>query len=165
MVNVFKLLVKILLVFLSVCLTIVSLISGISVGLIFSSPDNVYLDIDSTYMDFNGYNLSLGVPYSINNMGFYNLNNMEFNCNISAFNESGSFYVGQGSAPMGSFPAQTETDDNFNMTIIMSESVNMTLWNLWNISLNLDVRLSGLYALDLISFTFGFTYNYSIGGI
>jgi hypothetical protein len=165
MVNVFKLLVKILLVFLSVCLTIVSLISGISVGLIFSDPNNINLQLNDTYININGTQLDLGMPYTINNMGFYDLNNMEFNCSVSAYNESDFFYVGQGIESMGNFPAQTITHDDFNLTIIMSESVNLTLWSLWNISLSLNIRLSGLYALDLIHFTFGFLRNYTFGGI
>ena len=164
MVRVVKLIIKLFLIFLTLCLTLVTIISGISIGLIFSSPDNISLDLSNSQCNINGTQVDINVPYTINNLGFYGINDVSLYYNISAYNNTNSFQLMDGNLLIGSFPARTNTNTNLTILFNYTEEINVSQWILWNINLHFEMRLSGLYALDLMNFIIGFTMNYTLGG-
>ncbi|MHA1268457.1 MAG: hypothetical protein ACTSPY_01600 [Candidatus Helarchaeota archaeon] len=164
MVNIGRLIVKLFLIFITLCLTLVSIISGVSIGLLFSSPDNIYLDMNNMAISMNNTKMEIGIPYAINNLGFYDINNMRIYYNISAFNSTDRFHLTEGESLVGSFPARIIINSSINITANMSREVNHTLWSTWKIDLDVEMQVRGLYALDLMNFVIGFIVNYTLWG-
>ncbi|MBD3227925.1 MAG: hypothetical protein GF329_07025 [Candidatus Lokiarchaeota archaeon] len=124
---------------------------------------------NNTLFSFDVFNLkgmkgNIGIQYNINNEGFYDINGINVYYNISAFNSTNQINLLDGNINLGSIARRKNVSSSLNITFFISQIINETLWQEWNITFNLEMHLSGLYALDLMSFTVGFEFNYSLWG-
>ena len=163
MVRITRTVLKVLILFIQISLTLVSVLGTLSSFLITSSPNNIY--VGTPIIDAGGTSLNVTVPFGINNTGLYDFTNMTLDVSLKFYNISENpntiiKYLGVND------PLITiEAGDNYYDTstliftgIDITDVGNPALWEI-----TLIIKIESLYSLDLISFLINL--NLTVGGI
>lgn len=182
--RVFRLIVRIFISLLTLSVTVVSMLGGMSAFTILLNPDNIGIDPSEINMNFNPspLNINFTLPFNLTNAGYFDLENLKLKINLAmnyshvnytvpGVNESRVIKIFNKSQYFGTIPKGST--GNFNYTGLFSDFNFPPLFNMtsdvdWTVAppailffANFTVSLD--YSLGLHSLTIGFT-NIPIGG-
>lgn len=185
--RVFRWIVRIFLLVLTLSMTTVSALGGLSAALILEDPNNI--QIPSGVIDYN-FNITdinsmyIEVPFEITNAGYYDLTNLNIEFQISmvydhvnltlpGVNTTTSVLIFEKSISFPTIIHRTTYSGLFNASsgdgFLPSNFPNATTEIDWTktpyvAEFYADFSLSASYSLDLISFSVD-AFNYSVGHI
>ncbi|MHA1733131.1 MAG: hypothetical protein ACTSU5_14380 [Promethearchaeota archaeon] len=147
---------QVILIIMGTSLSMVSVISGISVGQLFSRSDNIDVQEENRKLDYASG--SLQIPMRINNQGFYDINDLRVDYNITLVDSSGNpvqVVASNGVAEVGNFPGRQDRNATIDMMFTVPETPLDQLVAAGT-RMRLDMRITGKYALDLMDFAIAF---------
>ena len=163
MVRITRTALKIIILFIQISLTLISVLGTLSSFLITSSPHNIYVD---TPIVITGANtIDVTVPFGINNTGLYDFTNMTLDITLKFYNISEDpdtiiKHLGANDPPI-----TIEAGENYyDATTLVFNGIDTTDVgdiSLWEITLIIEI--TSLYSLDLIKFSINL--NMTLGGI
>jgi len=174
--RVFRLIFRIFISLLTLSVTIVSILGGLSAVLILSNPENIGVDPGNVDINFNypPLDINFTLPFNITNAGFFDLENLELKIDLSmnyshvdypivGVNETKEVQIFSNSTNFGTVPKGTTR--NFNFTGLSSDfnflpTLNFTTDIDWyrgppdilfyaNFTISLDYSI-GLHSLTIV---------------
>ena len=184
--RVFRWIVRLFLLVLTLSMTVVSTLGGLSAALILGDPNNIQIPSGVIEFNYNSTDLSstyLRVPFQITNAGYYDLTNLNLDFQVSMLYDHINYTIPGESTTRSvlifdklvSFPTifhGTTYDGLFNASdgdgFLVSNFPDMTDVDMTKtphaIEFYSNFSLSASYSLDLISFSVD-AYNISVGYI
>ena len=130
--RVFRLIFRIFIFLLTLSVTIVSILGGLSAALILFNPENIGIDPSKVDINFNypPLNINFTLPFNLTNAGFFDLENLELKIDLAmnyshvnyptpGVNETREVPIFNKTQPFGTIPKGTT--GNFNFTGLFSE--------------------------------------------
>lgn len=155
---------KVLILFIQISLTLVSALGTLSSFLITSSPHNIYVDTP-IFNTVGNSTIDVTVPFGINNTGLYDFTNMTVDVTLKFYNISENpntiiKHLGGNDSPI-TIPAGENYYDDSTLEFLGIDTTDVGNLALWEITLM--IKITSLYSLDLISFLI--KLNLTVGGI
>ncbi len=164
MVRITRTVLKVIILFIQISLTLVSALGTLSSFLITSSPHNIYVDTPIINTVSNS-TIDVTVPFGINNTGLYDFTNMSLDVTLKFYNISEDPNTILKHLGGNNSPITIEAGENYyDVTTLAFTGVDTTdVGNpaLWEITL--IINITSFYSLDLILFTINL--NIPVGGI
>jgi hypothetical protein len=174
--RIFRLIVRIFIVLLTLSVTVVAMLGGMSAFMILGNPDNIGIDPSEMDINFNPspLNINFTIPFNLTNAGYFNLENLEVKVDLAmnysqvdypvmGVNESRVIKIFNKTYNFGDIPKATT--GHVNLTGIFSEfnfppSLNFTNNVDWTVGppaiiffANITISLD--YSIGLQSLTIG----------
>lgn len=161
MVRITRTIIKIIVIFIQLSFTLVSIIGTLSSVRILGNSNNIYIDPPILNVHTNGTLLDVRVPFGINNTGLYDFNELSFNISVQFQNKSDYLNSTLHDLGVSLIEPILAGDNYYNDTALSFYNIGLGSIDLsdWNVYLLLN--LTSLYSLDLISF--GIYLNMSLG--
>jgi len=155
---------RVIMLIIQLCLTLVSIMGTLSSILITSSPYNIYIDTPIVNMDNSS--LSVTVPFGLNNTGLYDFTNVSLNVKAEFSNASiqpTPVLINMGSSSISNIPAGNNFYDS---TAFSATNIDITpvtsISSIVNWEVKLLLTIISFYSLNLISFEI--ILNVTLGG-
>jgi hypothetical protein len=164
MVRITRTVLKVIILFIQLSLTLVSVLGTLSSFLITSSSNNIYVGTPVVNAVGNS-TIDIKLPFVINNTGLYDFTDMTLNVTLKFYNISEDpntifKYLGVNDQPI-TIPAGENYYDASTLVftgIDISDIPNPTLWEI-----SLIIEITSFYSLDLILFKINL--NITVEGI
>lgn len=163
MVRITRTALKIIILFIQISLTLVSVLGTLSSFLITSSPNNIY--VGTPIVNTAGNTMNVTVPFGINNTGLYDFTNMTVEVTLKFYNISEDPNTIFKHLGVNDPPITIEAGENYyDVSTLVFTGIDITdVGNpaLWEITLIIEIE--SFYSLDLILFSINL--NLTLGGI
>lgn len=163
--RIFRWVVRIIVLFLTTTMSIVSVLGGLSAVNILSNPNNIQVPAG----EITNYNLTSSekyvvIPINITNAGYFDLNDLYFGLRMELRNSTASKEVHNGNKTFGTIKPGEKFSGYYNATNL---NINIPP-TIANPELYANITISAKYSIDLLSFRiniFDFNITSILGGV
>ncbi len=145
--RIFRWTVRIIVLFLTTTMSIVSLLGGLSAVTFFSTPNNILIPagpITDHDLNINSTAPYIAIPFNITNTGYFDMTGFYVEFRITMFNDTDNTVLHHGSETYGTIPHGQTLSDSYNATDLGAMLLDL------NAEVAMNITVSARYSLDLL---------------